>query len=1027
MNNNHSNMNTNKGGFQPQMSSTLCQNLTFQNYTPATMSDVYIAIKNVISELGYPNINEIADCVINIIQPQLSEYMNNANRSVAEMTGQVRMLFAQNQSLIKDNMQQRMQNERLKKIKRTSVRRFATDESGCGICMESGKEEIKVGYILIDNMKNIRIEKNSAYQDFKFVEYFDSNGENRRTMIPLEKLTTKKLLPYFKGFNYVCSSSTIANEFLADCISKFPVNESDFIPEFSGFSLSTENDVKKVFFKCNDGNYDAELLAECSETFQRKIMPDGEINHDKITSLVNKYLNTSENLVLFAYSVCGLISSLLDDIGFHMRHTLIISSPDSESTRQVCCYLKTYNKGKGVTVFDSNITGIRKIVRSAKDETTVFVDNCKADNCKRRSEVVRELISLKSETEIKPHNMAIISDNVQYLIPAEERICMTLGENFCTAMTNEEEEKMSYSLSLLMRYIIQTICQDYKYFSTKLRNSIHSLMENSRAKNLLSVQGMTSYCIMMDICFTIGHCFNTNIDRKEVSNILLGMFLAGAETAENSQEAIVSEFMKTLNFELRNDTVEITMHNKDMDFISGKMQIVVKDELILMEECTVKNAILSKMRTSDSVTRLEKALSDANLLHATNRNRYPCTVYFNGLSNRKDFIAVKLNEVADSDIMSKIEIKSCEEWFGKENSESNMIPLAVNDIGYTAYRKFDFDKSDNLHCFVTGQSGSGKTFYMTEFMVTQHRTTEQLTIVLDTSGSFTRDSIIHNLSAGGDETVNEEVIRYVDENFKFIDVEKDCIPVNVLKLGYPVATHKIKTVIYDIVSVSIQNMGKKQRAELKECIGKLTLNKNYSICDLYDIIEEKVTDSLLMQLEDVISPFLEYNADEKSWGEFLENQNGIIVISSDASAKGGSSLVDMLLMSLFYYQCNKKERHINIVIDEVQNQNCGKNSAIEKILREGRKFHLSLTYATQNLSESNRDKLKTMNGAEMKVYFKPDNISAKSISRNLGVPVNELVSMRQGECYIEGMIFNNKDKENQTKVIHGHTYRNFVK
>ncbi len=37
------------------------------------------------------------------------------------------------------------------------------------------------------------------------------------------------------------------------------------------------------------------------------------------------------------------------------------------------------------------------------------------------------------------------------------------------------------------------------------------------------------------------------------------------------------------------------------------------------EECTVKNAILSKMRTTHSNTRLEKALSDANLLRATSR------------------------------------------------------------------------------------------------------------------------------------------------------------------------------------------------------------------------------------------------------------------------------------------------------------------------------------------------------------------------------------------------------------------------
>ncbi|MBO5612550.1 MAG: hypothetical protein J5918_08145, partial [Prevotella sp.] len=158
-----------------------------------------------------------------------------------------------------------------------------------------------------------------------------------------------------------------------------------------------------------------------------------------------------------------------------------------------------------------------------------------------------------------------------------------------------------------------------------------------------------------------------------------------------------------------------------------------------------------------------------------------------------------------------------------------------------------------------------------------------------------------------------------------------------------------------------------------------------------------------------------------------KGRNGVIIISSPDSDQSGSALVDMMLMSLFYYQRNNPDRHINVVIDEVQNQNCNKGSAIEKVLREGRKFHMSLTYATQSLSESNRDKLKTMNGAELKVYFKPDNQSAKSIARNIGVPVTELTSLNKGECYIEGTFYNNIEKENDFGLVRGFTYRNFVK
>ena len=303
MNNNYVNTNMNVGAFQPQRSSTLCRNLTFQNHSPATISDIYTGIKDVITEMGYPNSNDYYNSVMSAIQPQLSEYINNANRSMAEITGEVRMLLTQNQALIEKNYHQMMQNERLKKIKRTTVRRYSTDEAGCGVCNESGKEEIKVGFVEVIKVTNIIVEKGSKYREYKYIEYKDSNNVIRKTMIPLEKLTTKKLLQYFKGFNYLCSSSTIANEFLADCIDRFHESESAMIPEFPGFSFSTENEVEKVnfnnnyfkyvSFSCNDGNYDVELLTECSEAFKTKVMPSGKINNEKIVEYANTYLKAT--------------------------------------------------------------------------------------------------------------------------------------------------------------------------------------------------------------------------------------------------------------------------------------------------------------------------------------------------------------------------------------------------------------------------------------------------------------------------------------------------------------------------------------------------------------------------------------------------------------------------------------------------------------------------------------------------------------------------------------------------------------
>ncbi len=84
--------------------------------------------------------------------------------------------------------------------------------------------------------------------------------------------------------------------------------------------------------------------------FKSKIMPDGKLLVNEISTDVNNYLNTPEKIVLFAYCICGLLSSILYEMRNPMSQILMISSPNLESTRQARCYLKTYNKEKNMII-----------------------------------------------------------------------------------------------------------------------------------------------------------------------------------------------------------------------------------------------------------------------------------------------------------------------------------------------------------------------------------------------------------------------------------------------------------------------------------------------------------------------------------------------------------------------------------------------------------------------------------------------------------------------------------------------------
>ena len=173
------------------------QQLLFKNQCTATTGDVYTAISAVLASMNIPNTEEMANNVLSIIQPQLAQYLNRADQSRINMEQQIERLISQHWSQV-------MQNEKLRKERRSSIRHFTKNETGCGLCFEAGKEKVKIGYIDILKVFNVRIEKDGTYRDYKYVTYLDSKKECRKIMIPLEKLSSKKLTSFFKGFEYIC-------------------------------------------------------------------------------------------------------------------------------------------------------------------------------------------------------------------------------------------------------------------------------------------------------------------------------------------------------------------------------------------------------------------------------------------------------------------------------------------------------------------------------------------------------------------------------------------------------------------------------------------------------------------------------------------------------------------------------------------------------------------------------------------------------------------------------------------------------
>lgn len=930
------------------------------------------------------------------------------------------------QKLMNEKFILHMTIERMKKMRQEIPNDYSIDYKGVGVCNKPNGVHIDIGKIKMQNIAEYKIFKDGTYNDFIYVSYIDSKGSERRTVISAKNLASKNLVSSFIGFEYMCKKY-IANEFLAWCIATFPITTARIIPEFAGFVSYTENGVEKASFFCNDGTFNAELLKYCSENISKNILISDFKTIAELNEYARKYLDTPKKCVLFTYLICGLLSSLLEEINNPMSQILTISSPNADVTRQACYYFKTFNRDKNVISFDTNKATIRKTFHNAKDETVIVNDCSIVSNEKRRSEVLQYVLTLDTDSEAKPHNTAIISTLAQHIIPDNQKICLSLSNDFYTEMTQQQEKEMCYALDCLTRYIINLVCNNYNNIKISIKNNINKLNELSREKNFACMQSRISYSVLAAIFFMLSKHLNILVHHKDMANLLFDVLNVSSEITGDSDDAIANEFASILNTHINSGDIKILLHSKDMNFTSGQSCVIVKDDLLMLEEKTISETILPEMTTTDSVHHIIKSLENVNLLHSTKKNRYPLTVYNSSESMRVTFIAMELEGILDKTMLLRVKENKYSEWFTDKLTDKNMIPIVTNNFGEKACQRYEFAKAYNMHCFITGQSNSGKTHHLTERIISLQKQKQKI-VIFDTSDSFTKDSIINNLSSDGDKYVKKKVEMYVNDNITFHKVEESGVPVDILRLEYPSLIETKRRIIDSIISSHIPNMGKIQKAALRQGITDLIESNKLNMTDLYKrLTDSRVSDSLALQFEDMLCCFLEYRLSDKSWNEFLNDSKDIVIISSDAiSGSGGSALVDMLLMSLFYYQRNDPKKHLAVFIDEIQNQNFSPNGAVTQILKEGRKYHISLNYATQFLPSGNKDMLKVMNLAAIKVFLQPDEISAKSISKSLNIPTNILCSMNQGECYVSGSLYNNTAQSVKNGIIHGFTYRNFV-
>lgn len=910
------------------------------------------------------------------------------------------------------------------------LRVYGEDQiTGVGSCIDYEKRKIKrIGKLRIHSIHHCYIDKDGQRKEFLYVSYSSMDDSTHLAVVPCDKLASKNLLPLFEAFQWVCKSKAMANDYIAYCIHCFLPKSTQYFPEYAGFSFIEQSENSTfIRFDCNRKCFDMKLLKHCSPYFTKKVLPSTKDRPLGIKGICEKYLDTDKKMMLFVFSLCGLLSSFFRKEKYSMERILTISAPDAASERFATLLMQIFNRGTKPLTLCSNKSAVKTELLHAKDETVILSDRSIIDDDKKRTEMLQHILTENDNMDCQPHNLAILSTHAQYLLPPEKKICLTLPENFAPAMTTEEEAEMCDDLNYLVNIIISRICKSYTVLPGSFRDEFHEQIDlytsyfQGKSKEIIAAGALLD-----TVYFCVINCI-LEFDSQPITPLIYSILYDSQTVSGTSEDAVSEQFIAALNDAIRSGKLKILRHSKEMDFQEGTNQLIVKDKLLILEESAMENVLIPSMRTADNTCRILKCLKACEYLHATKKNRYPLMVYSNHRSLRPALIALKSDRILDSDVELMIEESRYAEWYSTAPAPEHFIPLTENCIGGVSYQVFDEKRKDNMHFFALGKSGSGKTHCLTERMVSLQKLHRPV-IVFDTSESFTEEEILEKLSVGCGETAEQDVRAYIAKHITFHRIEEDGIPVDLLKLGDSGNGEDTIRKIESIVESHNPNMGSKQQAAVHAAISDMIQNGNVDMASLYEVLtSEQIPYDLADQLADTLSFFVNFKANDRDWGELIEESKDIIIISTKAvRSNGGSGLIDMLLMSLYYYQQAHGEKQLSVFIDEIRTQNLSTKGPIAKILTESRKNRMSLNFATQFLPKSTQVR-EIMDNAAIHAFFPLDDRTAASAAKLLNIDPQALTLLETGECYIKGTFYNQNRQKAIPGILHGTTYRNFKK
>lgn len=334
----------------------------------------------------------------------------------------------------------------------------------------------------------------------------------------------------------------------------------------------------------------------------------------------------------------------------------------------------------------------------------------------------------------------------------------------------------------------------------------------------------------------------------------------------------------------------------------------------------------------------------------------------------------------------------------------------------------------NRHMLIFGASGSGKT-YGIQCLLAEMAQQRLHSLIIDYTDGFLPQQV---------EPAFKAVAKSKD-HFVFTDR----LPLNPFRRQRQIidpsrpaveeTPYQVATRIASIFSSIFPTLGDQQSAALIRVLqAGIQANPSFTLDDVLSLLraDSQNGDALANKLEPLIHsrPF---QADvESAWEGMLSSpDHWVHVLQLKGLAREIQKMItEFALWDLWDYAQNtgSKNRPIPVVLDEIQNLDHSSDSPIDKMLREGRKFGLSLMLATQTTSQFDQEQRDRLFQAGHKLFFKPatteiDRFAQLLAQTPLGLSKTEwgqrLASLEKGQCWSLGPVLKSNGTLKEEAVL----------